>query len=129
MYQNESIIESTLNIINTQSSDVGAYTCEAENIIGSGVNFWSLDSKWYVASLYLCIELYTNIMCMYNYSFKFYTIKTSINRFSLFPETVLNYLHLLYIHQHKDHRRKVFQVGGAQSLVTGMVCVKHTRHA
>ena len=35
MYLNESIIESTLNIINTQSSDVGAYTCEAENIIGS----------------------------------------------------------------------------------------------
>ena len=36
MYLNESIIESILNIINAESSDVGAYTCEAENIIGTG---------------------------------------------------------------------------------------------
>ena len=35
MYLNESVIESTLNIINAKSSDVGRYTCEAENIIGS----------------------------------------------------------------------------------------------
>ena len=36
MYLNESIIESTLNIINAESSDVGTYTCEAANIIGDG---------------------------------------------------------------------------------------------
>ena len=36
MYLNESIIQSTLNIINTESSDVGTYTCEAGNIIGDG---------------------------------------------------------------------------------------------
>ena len=35
MYLNESIIESILNIINAESSDVGAYTCEAENIFGT----------------------------------------------------------------------------------------------
>ena len=35
MYLNESIIESTLNIINAESSDVGAYTCEAENDVGT----------------------------------------------------------------------------------------------
>ena len=35
MYLNESIIESILNIINAESSDVGTYTCEAENIIGT----------------------------------------------------------------------------------------------
>ena len=36
MYVNESIIESTLNIINDESSDVGTYSCEAANIIGDG---------------------------------------------------------------------------------------------
>ena len=35
MYLNESIIESTLHIINVKSSDVGAYTCEAENGFGT----------------------------------------------------------------------------------------------
>ena len=35
MALNESIIESTLSIINAESSDVGTYTCEAENIIGT----------------------------------------------------------------------------------------------
>ena len=35
MYLNESIIESILNIINDESSDVGAYTCEAENDFGT----------------------------------------------------------------------------------------------
>ena len=35
IYLNDSIIESTLNIINAESSDVGAYTCEAENIFGT----------------------------------------------------------------------------------------------
>ena len=35
MYLNESIIESTLNIINAESSDIGRYTCEANNIIGN----------------------------------------------------------------------------------------------
>ena len=33
IYLNESIIESTLNIINADSSDIGTYTCEAANII------------------------------------------------------------------------------------------------
>ena len=36
MYLNESIIESILNIMNVESSDVGTYTCEAANIIGDG---------------------------------------------------------------------------------------------
>ena len=35
MYLNESVIESTLSISNTQSSDVGRYTCVASNIIGT----------------------------------------------------------------------------------------------
>ena len=35
MILNETIIESTLFIINAESSDVGTYTCEAENIIGT----------------------------------------------------------------------------------------------
>ena len=35
VHLNESIIESTLSIINAESSDVGTYTCEAVNIIGS----------------------------------------------------------------------------------------------
>ena len=35
LYLNESIVESTLNIINAESSDVGAYTCEVENIFGT----------------------------------------------------------------------------------------------
>ena len=35
MYLNESIIESSLDIINVKSSDVGTYTCEAENIFGT----------------------------------------------------------------------------------------------
>ena len=35
MYLNESIIESSLNILNAESSDVGTYTCEAENIFGT----------------------------------------------------------------------------------------------
>ena len=35
MYLNESVIESTLNIINAESSDVGRYTCEANNTIGN----------------------------------------------------------------------------------------------
>ena len=39
MYLNESIIESTLKIMKAKSSDVGAYTCMAENIIGSDQTF------------------------------------------------------------------------------------------
>ena len=35
MYLNESIIESTLSLRNTVSSDVGRYTCVASNIIGT----------------------------------------------------------------------------------------------
>ena len=35
VYLNESIIESSLDIINVKSSDVGTYTCEAENILGA----------------------------------------------------------------------------------------------
>ena len=38
MYLNESIIESILDIINAESSDVGAYTCEAENDFGTDKN-------------------------------------------------------------------------------------------
>ena len=43
MYLNESIIESTLNIINAESSDVGTYTCEATNIIGIDNTSWVLS--------------------------------------------------------------------------------------
>ena len=32
---NGTIVVSSLTIINTQSSDVGTYTCHAKNIIGS----------------------------------------------------------------------------------------------
>ena len=32
---NETVVSSSFTIINTQSSDVGTYTCIAENIIGS----------------------------------------------------------------------------------------------
>ena len=35
MLLNESIIESFLSVMNAQSSDVGRYTCQAENIIGT----------------------------------------------------------------------------------------------
>ena len=35
IYLNESIIESTLIIMNAESSDIGTYTCEAANIIGN----------------------------------------------------------------------------------------------
>ena len=35
VYLNESVIESTFNIINAESFDVGRYTCEASNIIGN----------------------------------------------------------------------------------------------
>ena len=38
MQLNESIIESSLCIINVQSSDAGTYTCEAKNIIGIELN-------------------------------------------------------------------------------------------
>ena len=31
----ESVVTSSLTIINAESSDVGTYTCQAENIIGS----------------------------------------------------------------------------------------------
>ena len=37
MYLNESVIESTLNVMNVGLSDVGTYTCEAKNIIGSNL--------------------------------------------------------------------------------------------
>ena len=33
MYLNESVIKSTLSISNTESSDVGKYTCVANNTI------------------------------------------------------------------------------------------------
>ena len=36
---NESIIESALNIINAESSDIGIYACQAENIIGTDQTF------------------------------------------------------------------------------------------
>ena len=35
IFLNETIIESTLFIINAESSDVGTYTCVADNIIGT----------------------------------------------------------------------------------------------
>ena len=56
---NESIIESSLSILNIQSSDVGTYTCEAENIIGrdhsSGVI--TVNGKYSISY----IRLYYNI--------------------------------------------------------------------
>ena len=57
MYLNESIIKSTLNIINVESSDVGRYTCEAANIIGSdrSSGILTVNSKFvltYIHTLY-----------------------------------------------------------------------------
>ena len=51
---NESIIESSLSIINAQSSDVGTYTCEAENIIGSDQSYGILT----VNGMYACMYMY-----------------------------------------------------------------------
>ena len=39
VHLNESIIESTLSIKDANSSDVGTYTCQAENIIGTSQSF------------------------------------------------------------------------------------------
>ena len=48
MYLNESIIESTLNTINAESSDVGTYSCEAANVIGtdSSSGILSVNGKY-----------------------------------------------------------------------------------
>ena len=52
MVLNESVIESALNIIDVELSDVGTYTCEAENIIdkdqSSGI--LTLNGMWYVSA-------------------------------------------------------------------------------
>ena len=38
-YLNGTVVTSSLTIVNAQSSDVGTYTCHAENIIGSDRSF------------------------------------------------------------------------------------------
>ena len=53
MYVNESIIESTLNIINAESSDVGAYTCEVENIVSTDQSSGVLTVNGKYASIHL----------------------------------------------------------------------------
>ena len=53
MYLNESIIKSTLSIINAESSDVGAYTCEAENTFGTDQSSGVLT----VNGKYVCIHV------------------------------------------------------------------------
>ena len=53
MYLNESIIESILNIINAESSDVGRYTCEAENVFGTDQSSGVLT----VNGKYICIHV------------------------------------------------------------------------
>ena len=50
---NESIIESSLSIINAQSSDVGTYTCDAENIIGSDQSYGILTVNGMYACMYM----------------------------------------------------------------------------
>ena len=58
---NETVVTSLFTIINTQSSDVGTYSCFAENIIGSDQRsvVLTVNGKWickllvhYVVSLY-----------------------------------------------------------------------------
>ena len=51
-YLNESIIESTLNIINAESSDVGTYICEAENMFGTDQSSGVLT----VNGKYVCMD-------------------------------------------------------------------------
>ena len=51
MYLNESIIESTLNIINAESFDVGTYICEAENMFGTDQSSGVLT----VNGMYVCM--------------------------------------------------------------------------
>ena len=52
MVFNESVTESTLNITDIELSDVGTYTCEAENIIdkdqSSGILM--LNGMWYMSA-------------------------------------------------------------------------------
>ena len=45
---NETVVISSFTIINTQSSDVGTYTCFAENIIGSDRRsaVLTINGKW-----------------------------------------------------------------------------------
>ena len=53
MQLNESIIESSLSIINAQSSDVGTYACEAENMIGSDQSYGILTVNGTYACTYM----------------------------------------------------------------------------
>ena len=67
MYLNESLIESTLNIINAESSDVGRYTCEAANIIGndrsSGV--LTVNGKFVLTYIHTYVCIIHAYICMY----------------------------------------------------------------
>ena len=63
MALNESIIESTLVIINADSSDVGTYTCEAKNVIGTDQSSGVLSVNGehvhnYALVSYVCTYIY-----------------------------------------------------------------------
>ena len=67
MYLNESIIESTLSLRNTESSDVGRYTCVASNIIGTDRSFGVLtvNGKYtyvYARKCQVSIRIYLHIL-------------------------------------------------------------------
>ena len=68
MYQNESIIESILNIINAESSDVGRYTCEAKNIIGSIRSSGVLTvNGMFCTCIYTYVPIIHTYMCTYRH--------------------------------------------------------------
>ena len=56
IYLNESVIESTLDIMNAESSDVGAYTCEAENVLGTDQSSGVLTVNGKYECVYVWIE-------------------------------------------------------------------------
>ena len=71
---NGTVVMSSLTIMNTQSSDVGTYTCHAENIIGidrsSGI--LTVNGKCIYYFLCFCLSMFINLfficisVCLYN---------------------------------------------------------------
>ena len=84
MSLNETIMESTLFIINVESSDVGTYTCEAENIIGTDRSsaVLTVNSECLLKYPYIVYseKKYTNgINCTY------YTVPFSVFSIAILP--------------------------------------------
>ena len=55
LHSNESITESTFGVRNTKSSDVGTYTCVANNIIGTDRSSGVLTVNGKYVYSYVCI--------------------------------------------------------------------------